>query len=153
MKKTRFIVVLLGMLIPMTSFAGVPNADFMNLGTNLVENIQTVYSKIENGLQVTTLQSTMSKMGSAKSSVSGLFNKLKDVNDRPLLSAQTDEIKKQKLEQIFLSRSEKYLQYADIVLNVSGILESRNLLDEQIEKQLGALYIEFLNSFEKKVYK
>ncbi len=82
-----------------------------------------------------------------------LFNRLKDANDRPLLSAQTDEIKKQKLEQIFLLRSEKYLQYADIVLNVSGILESRNLLDEQIEKQLGALYIEFLNSFEKKVYK
>ncbi len=77
--KTRFIVVLLGMLIPMTSFAVVPNGDYMNLATNLVENIQTGYSMIENGLQVTTLQSTMSKMGSAKSSVSGLFNKLKDV--------------------------------------------------------------------------
>ena len=82
-----------------------------------------------------------------------LFNKLKNINDRPLLDAKTEELKKQKIEQIFLLRSEKYLQYADIVLNVSGILESRNLLDEQIEKQLGALYVEFLNSFEKKVYK
>ena len=82
-----------------------------------------------------------------------LFNKLKDKSDRPLLEAETEDIKKQKIEQIFLSRSEKYLQYADIVLNVSGILESRNLLNEKIEKQLGALYIEFLNSFEKKVYK
>ena len=82
-----------------------------------------------------------------------LFNKLKNTNDRPILDAKTEELKKQKIEQIFLLRSEKYLQYADIVLNVSGILESRNLLDEQIEKQLGALYIEFLNSFEKKVYK
>ncbi len=82
-----------------------------------------------------------------------LFNRLKNKKDRPLLDAETDDIKKQKIEQIFLSRSEKYLQYADIVLNVSGILESRNLLDEKIEKQLGALYIEFLNAFEKKVYK
>ena len=82
-----------------------------------------------------------------------LFDRLKDKNDRPLLNAQGDEDKKQKIEQIFLSRSNDYLQYADIVLNESGILESRNLLNSELEKQLGALYIEFLNAFEKKVYK
>ena len=83
-----------------------------------------------------------------------LFNRLKnDPTNRPLLNAESDESKKQKIEKMFLSRSESYLKYADIVLNVSGILESRNLLEEKLEKQLGALYIEFLNAFEKKVYK
>ena len=82
-----------------------------------------------------------------------LFNRLKDKTDRPLLNALIEEDKKQKIEKILLSRSNDYLQYADIVLNESGILESRNLLDSEIENQLGALYIEFLNAFEKKVYK
>lgn len=82
-----------------------------------------------------------------------LYERLKSTTDRPLLDAKNEEEKKQKLEQIFLSRSNEYLAFADIVLNESGILKSRNLLDAELEQQLGALYIEFLNSFEKKVYK
>ena len=49
-------------------------------------------------------------------------------------------------------RGNLYLEYAHIVLNEGGILQSRNLLDSEPEVQMGALYLEFMNAFEKKVY-
>ena len=77
--KIRFIIVLLGILVPATSFAGFPSFDPMNFGVNISENVQTVLSKVENSQQVVTMQKTLAKIGSAKDSISSFINKQKDV--------------------------------------------------------------------------
>ncbi len=79
-----------------------------------------------------------------------LYQRLKDdATARPLLSGDD---KKQKIEEMLKKRGELYLNYSNIVLNEGGILQSRNLLDSEPEIQLGALYLEFLKAFEKRVY-
>jgi shikimate kinase len=78
-----------------------------------------------------------------------LHARLENDNSRPLLNGAD---KKQKIEEMLRSRANLYLDYAHIVLNESGILQSRNLLDSELEIQLGALYLEFMNAFEKRVY-
>ena len=78
-----------------------------------------------------------------------LFERLKNDSSRPLLLG---EDKKQKIEEMLKVRGELYLNYSNIVLNEGGILQSRNLLDSAPEIQLGALYLEFLKAFEKRVY-
>lgn len=78
-----------------------------------------------------------------------LFERLKGDNTRPLLSGE-DML--EKIQKMLLARGNLYLESADIVLNQSGILQSRNLLESDMQTQLGALYYEFINSFEKKVY-
>lgn len=78
-----------------------------------------------------------------------LFKRLENDNTRPLL---TGEDKKQKIEEMLQKRGKLYLEYSDIVLNVGGILESRNLLSCEEKIQMGALYLEFMKAFEKRVY-
>ncbi len=78
-----------------------------------------------------------------------LLSRLEKDTDRPLLQG---EDKKQKIEEMLKKRHGLYLEYSDIVLNEGGILQSRNLLDSEPQIQLGALYIEFLSAFEKKIY-
>ena len=78
-----------------------------------------------------------------------LFNRLENDNSRPLLLSEN---KKEKIENMLKERGNLYLEYAHIVLNEGGILQSRNLLDSDPEVQMGALYLEFMNAFEKKVY-
>ena len=78
-----------------------------------------------------------------------LEKRLANDSSRPLLSGEN---KKEKIENMLLKRGNLYLEYSDIVLNEGGILQSRNLLDSEIELQLGALYVEFLHAFEKRVY-
>ena len=56
------------------------------------------------------------------------------------------------IEEMLRKRGELYLNYSNIVLNEGGILESRNILDSEPEIQLGALYLELLKAFEKRVY-
>ena len=77
--KIRFVIVLLGILIPVTSFAGFPSFDPMNFGVNISENMQTVLSKVETSKQVETMQTTLTKVGSAKASVSSFINEQKKV--------------------------------------------------------------------------
>ena len=77
---------------------------------------------------------------------------LSDEIARPLLNGSESEIIA-KLEQMQSERSQLYLKYAQIVLNVSGILESRNLLQSELSDQLGALYIELLLALEQRVHK
>ena len=78
--KTRFIVMLLSITImPSISFAGVPTIDILGTPQAFIETVQTVASKIENSKQVLTIQKTMSKIGSAKASISDFINKQKDV--------------------------------------------------------------------------
>ncbi len=78
--KIRFIVILLSILSMSTmSFAGVPTVDILGTPQAFIETVQTVASKIENSKQVLTMQETMSKIGSARSSVSDFINKQKDV--------------------------------------------------------------------------
>lgn len=78
-----------------------------------------------------------------------LFSRLEGKEDRPLLNGEN---KKEKIEEMLRKRSDLYFKYAHIVLNESGILRSRNLLEEPQEIQLGALYVEFMRAFEKRVY-
>lgn len=77
---------------------------------------------------------------------------LGDSTVRPLLSGNEGEIIA-KIDELQRRRSPLYLKYSQIVLNVSGVLESRNLLSSDIEDQLGALYIELLLALEKRVHK
>ena len=78
--KIRFIVILLSILsISTMSFAGVPTVDILGTPQAFIETVQTTASKIENSKQVLTMQETMSKIGSARSSVSDFINKQKDV--------------------------------------------------------------------------
>ena len=78
-----------------------------------------------------------------------LLKRLENDNSRPLLLGDG---KKEKIEEMLKKRAELYLNYSNIVLNEGGILESRNLLDSEPEIQLGALYLELLKAFEKRVY-
>ena len=78
--KTRFIVMLLSIVVaPSISFAGVPTVDIIGTPQAFIETVQTIAGKVENSKQVLTIQKTMSKMGSAKSSISDFINKQKDV--------------------------------------------------------------------------
>ena len=63
---------------PSISFAGVPTVDIIGTPQAFIETIQTIAGKVENSKQVLTIQKTMSKMGSAKSSISDFINKQKD---------------------------------------------------------------------------
>ena len=78
-----------------------------------------------------------------------LYSRLEKDETRPLIAGEN---KKEKIENLLRSRATLYLDYAHIVLNEGGILQSRNLLDSEPELQMGALYLEFMNAFEKKVY-
>ena len=78
-----------------------------------------------------------------------LLKRLESDNTRPLLLGDD---KKQKIEEMLRKRGELYLNYSNIVLNEGGILEGRNILDSEPEIQLGALYLELLKAFEKRVY-
>lgn len=71
-------------------------------------------------------------------------------DERPLLLGETSL--EEKLQKIYNDRSDLYLRYADIVLNESDILRSRNLTDQPLCDQLGALYLELVLKLEKKVY-
>lgn len=71
---------------------------------------------------------------------------------RPLLCGNESETIA-KIDNLQRKRSPLYLQYAQIILNVSGVLESRNLQDSDLDEQLGALYIELLLALEKRVHK
>lgn len=78
-----------------------------------------------------------------------LLARLEKDDSRPLLLGEN---KREKIEELLRSRANLYLKYSDVVLNEGGILQSRNLLEEEEQIQLGALYLEFLNAFEKRVY-
>lgn len=71
-------------------------------------------------------------------------------DERPLLGGEQPI--EEKLQKIYNERSNLYLQYADIVLNESDVLHSRNLTEQPLCDQLGALYLELVLKLEKKVY-
>lgn len=59
---------------------------------------------------------------------------------------------KDKIEKTFAERERLYLDYADVVINESEVLKSRNLLDSPLNDQLGAIYLELVLKLEKKVH-
>jgi len=71
---------------------------------------------------------------------------------RPLLAGDENSLL-QKIQQLEKQRSELYLRYSQITLDVSGILSSRNLLDSELSDQLGALQLELLLALERRVHK
>ena len=131
--KTRFITaIVVSMLISRVSFAGVPTADVLNLGPNVLENIQTTLSKVENSQQVVTIQATLSKIGSVKNSVSDFINKQKDVikKYREKMETYIEEGKKY---------AEKVKAYAAVAVTVIGVAQSikENGLDGYLKENAG----------------
>ncbi|MBR1948991.1 MAG: hypothetical protein IKA30_04290, partial [Alphaproteobacteria bacterium] len=123
--KKRFITVLLGVLLmPTVSFAGIPTVDVMGTPQAFMETVQTVFSKIENSQQVVTIQKTMAKIGSAKSTISDFINKTKDVATK-YKTKMEEYINKGKeylgKAQAFKAEAEKYIGMAkDISENGLG---------------------------------
>lgn len=80
-----------------------------------------------------------------------LFERLEgETDERPLLAGECSL--KDKIEKMIEERQDLYLKYADVVINESEVLKSRNLLDSPLNDQLGALYLELVLRLEKKVY-
>jgi len=73
-----------------------------------------------------------------------------DTDERPMLSGERSLA--ETVNRMLCERERAYLEYADIVLNESEVLRSRNLTDSPIGDQLGALYLELVLKLEKKVY-
>lgn len=73
-----------------------------------------------------------------------------DETERPLLKGESTL--EQKVEEMLAAREPLYLKYADVVLNQSEIIKSRNLTEEELSVQLGATYLELVLKLEKKVY-
>lgn len=73
-----------------------------------------------------------------------------ETDERPLLSGELSL--KDKIEKTFAEREQLYLDYADVVINESEVLKSRNLLDSPLNDQLGAVYLELVLKLEKKVH-
>lgn len=71
-------------------------------------------------------------------------------DERPMLD--NENTLEQNIEKMLNEREKLYYRYADIVLNESQVLTSRNLLDSPLADQLGALYLELVLKLEKKVY-
>lgn len=69
---------------------------------------------------------------------------------RPLLNGETTIL--EKLEKMLGERAELYEKYSDVTLYESKILSSRNILQEDLNVQLGAMYLELVLKLEKKVY-
>ena len=111
-------------------------------GGGVVKNVQSMRALFKNSL-IVYLQCDTSLLATRL---------LQDDTARPLLAGNESELIV-KLDQMQLERSHLYLKYSQIVLNVSGILESRNLLQSELSDQLGALYIELLLALEQRVHK
>lgn len=71
-----------------------------------------------------------------------------ETDERPLLAGELSL--KDKIEKTFVERERFYLDYADVVINESELLKSRNLLDSPINDKLGAIYLELVLKLEKK---
>ncbi len=69
---------------------------------------------------------------------------------RPLLSAEGELL--ENINKMLTERSDLYEKYADIIVYEDEVLKSRGVFDEELEVQLGALYIELVRALEKKVY-
>lgn len=74
----------------------------------------------------------------------------KDKIVRPLLGASGDLL--ENINKMLLERSALYEKYADIIVYEDEVLKSRGVFDDELEVQLGALYIELVRALEKKVY-
>lgn len=77
---------------------------------------------------------------------------LSDDTIRPLL-LKNDQSLFERIEQLQQERQRLYVKYSQITLDVSGILNSRNLLDSEITDQLGALQYELFLALDKRVHK
>lgn len=78
-----------------------------------------------------------------------LYDRLKDGYERPLLSG--DNLL-EKIREMHQRRKGLYLGYADIILDPVGIEQSRNLTKSPLADRLGALYVELVSAFERKIY-
>lgn len=78
---------------------------------------------------------------------------LQDSTVRPLLICDDNQNLKDVLEDLQRKRQNLYLKYSQIVLDESGILTSRNLLQGELSDQLGALQLELFLALEKRVRK
>ena len=79
-----------------------------------------------------------------------LVDRLSGANDdRPLL--ETDSLA-ETLQKMLDERERLYYEYADVVLNETDVLKSRNIENAPLVDQLGALYLELVLKLEKKVY-
>lgn len=78
-----------------------------------------------------------------------LADRLTGDSDRPLIDGGVLE---EKLKKMFDEREHLYNEYADVVLNETDVLKSRNIADAPLCDQLGALYLELVLKLEKKVY-
>lgn len=73
-----------------------------------------------------------------------------ETDERPLFAGENSV--EETVGRLFGERERLYLEYADMVLNESEVLKSRNLLQSPLADQLGALYLELVLKLEKKVY-
>lgn len=79
-----------------------------------------------------------------------LTDRLGGANDeRPLLETASLA---ETLQKMLDERERLYYEYADVVLNETDVLKSRNIENAPLGDQLGALYLELVLKLEKKVY-
>lgn len=71
---------------------------------------------------------------------------------RPLLNGENaGENLAQNIENMLAARADLYENYADIVICEDEVLKSRGIFEDELNVQLGALYIELVRALEKKV--